>query len=67
MTNLEYDAVLATIEEMQYVLERKVEWSLTDDALTPYEKVKEKVGAAQVALNDLYVYVMNTQWENAND
>ena len=66
MTNLEYDAVLATIEEMQYVLERKVEWSLTDDALA-YEKVKEKVGAAQVALNDLYVYVMSVQWENAND
>jgi hypothetical protein len=42
-----------------------VEWSLTD--ALPYEKVKDKVGAAQSALNDLYVYVMSAQKENAND
>jgi hypothetical protein len=65
MTDLEFDAVLATIEEMQYVLERKVEWSLTD--ALPYEKVKDKVGAAQSALNDLYVYVMSAQKETTND
>jgi len=50
------DQVLEIIEEMQYDLERKVEWSLTETL--PYDEVKSKIAAAQVALNDLYVYIM---------
>lgn len=56
MTN--FDMVLEDIEEMQYNLERKIEWVLTDSL--DYDTVKTKVCAAQVALNDLYLFVMKT-------
>ena len=53
---MNYQEILELIEEMQYDLERKVEWSLTE--ALPYDEVKDKIAAAQVALNDLYVYIM---------
>lgn len=60
MTNLEQ--TLEAIESMQQSLERDVEWILTDTL--PYEDVRRKVVAAQVALNDLYIYIMDQQKEN---
>jgi hypothetical protein len=59
MTDLE--GVLSIIEDMQYDLDRKVEWTLTETL--PFEEVRTKVVAVQVALNNLYVYVMSKQEE----
>jgi len=59
MTDLEQ--TLESIEFIQHKLERDVEWVLTESL--PYEDVRRKVVAAQVALNDLYIYIMNQQKE----
>lgn len=59
MSDLEQ--TLEAIEFIQHKLERDVEWVLTDSL--PYEDVRRKVVAAQVALNDLYIYIMNQQKE----
>lgn len=59
MSDLEQ--TLEAIEFIQHKLERDVEWILTDSL--PYEDVRRKVVAAQVALNDLYIYIMNQQKE----
>jgi hypothetical protein len=55
VTNMNYDEVLERIEEMQYDLEREVEWPLTETL--PYAKVKQLVMDAQMALGNLYLYV----------
>jgi len=60
MTDLEQ--TLESIEFIQHKLERDVEWILTESL--PYEDVRRKVVAAQVALNDLYIYIMDQQKEN---
>jgi hypothetical protein len=60
MTDLEQ--TLESIEFIQHKLERDVEWVLTESL--PYEDVRRKVVAAQVALNDLYIYIMDQQKEN---
>lgn len=57
----DYEQTLEAIEFIQHKLERDVEWILTDTL--PYEDVRRKVVAAQVALNDLYIYIMDQQKE----
>ena len=59
MTDLE--KVLESIEDMQFELDRGIEHTLTESL--PYEEVRDRVVAVQVALNDLYVYVMSKQEE----
>jgi hypothetical protein len=59
MSDLE--PALEAIESIQHQLERDVEWVLTESL--PYEDVRRKVVAAQVALNGLYVYIMDQQKE----
>ena len=58
----DFEQTLESIEFIQHKLERDVEWVLTESL--PYEDVRRKVVAAQVALNDLYIYIMNQQKEN---
>lgn len=57
----DYEQTLEAIEFIQHKLERDVEWILTDSL--PFEDVRRKVVAAQVALNDLYIYIMDQQKE----
>jgi hypothetical protein len=63
MNMTDYEDVLRQIEQMQYDLERNVEWSLTENL--PYAKVKGLVTDAQMALGNLYIYVMDAQRQKA--